>query len=110
MQTETVLARCFDDTQIKKIFQTHRAFDNRHFIVSWRIFLEGHSKQKIKNFDNIIDDEIRILNELSFENKIVKINKYVKDELQKIMSYLKLGRKFNDTKQIMIDKIIAHYK
>ena len=63
-----------------------------------------------KNFDNIIDDEIRILNELSFENKIVKINKYVKDELQKIMSYLKLGRKFNDTKQIMIDKIMTHYK
>ena len=63
-----------------------------------------------KNFDNIIEDEIRILNELSFEHKIVKINKYVKDELQKIMSYLKLGRKFNDTKKIMIDKIIAHYK
>jgi len=63
-----------------------------------------------KNFDNIIDDEIRILNELTFENKIVKINTYVKDELQKIISYLKIGRKFNDTKQIMIDKIIAHYK
>ena len=63
-----------------------------------------------KNFDNIIDDEIRILNELTFENKVVKINKYVKDELQKIISYLKIGRKFNDTKQIMIDKIIAHYK
>ena len=62
-----------------------------------------------KNFDNIIDDEIRILNELTFENKIVKINTYVKDELQKIISYLKIGRKFNDTKQIMIDKIIAHY-
>ena len=63
-----------------------------------------------KNFDNIIDDEIRILNELSFENKVVKINKYVKDELQKIISYLKLGRKFGDTKQIMIDKILAHYR
>ena len=70
----------------------------------------GRRSKSGKNFDNIIDDEIRILNELSYENKIVKINKYVKDELQKIISYLKLGRKFSDTKQIMIDKILAHYK
>ena len=70
----------------------------------------GRRSKTGKNFDNIIDDEIRILNELSFENKVVKINKYVKDELQKIISYLKLGRKFSDTKQIMIDKILTHYK
>ena len=70
----------------------------------------GTRSKSGKNFDNIIDDEIRILNELSFENKVVKINKYVKDELQKIISYLKLGRKFGDTKQIMIDKILAHYR
>lgn len=63
-----------------------------------------------KNFDNIIDSEINILNNLPLENKIVKINTYVKDELQKIISYLKLGRKFNDTKQIMVEKIINHYK
>jgi len=50
------------------------------------------------------------LNNLPLENKIVKINTYVKDELQKIISYLKLGRKFNDTKQIMVEKIINHYK
>jgi len=70
----------------------------------------GTRSKSGKNFDNIIDDEIRILNELSFENKVVKINKYVKDELQKIISYLKLGRKFSDTKQTMIDKILAHYR
>jgi prophage antirepressor-like protein len=70
----------------------------------------GTRSKNGKNFDNIIDEEIRILNELTFENKIVKINTYVKDELQKIISYLKIGRKFNDNKQIMIDKIIAHYK
>lgn len=63
-----------------------------------------------KNFDNIIDSEINVLNNLPLENKIVKVNTYVKDELQKIMSYLKLGRKFNDTKQIMVEKIINHYK
>ena len=33
----------------------------------------------------------------------------LKDELQKIMQFLKIGRKFNDTKQIMAVKIIEHY-
>jgi len=63
-----------------------------------------------KDFENQIDNEIIILNNLTFENKVSKINIYVKDELQKIMQYLKITRKFNDTKQIMIDKIIYHYK
>jgi prophage antirepressor-like protein len=63
-----------------------------------------------KDFENQIDNEINILNNLTFENKVSKINMYVKDELQKIMQYLKITRKFNDTKQIMIDKIISHYK
>ena len=63
-----------------------------------------------KDFDNIIEEEIKILNELTLENKIAKINVYVKDELQKIMTYLKIGRKFNDTKQTMTEKIIEYYK
>ena len=63
-----------------------------------------------KDFENQIDNEINILNNLTFENKVSKINMYVKDELQKIMQYLKITRKFNDTKQIMINKIISYYK
>ena len=63
-----------------------------------------------KDFDNIIEEEIKILNELTLEHKIVKINLYVKDELQKIISYLKIGRKYNDTKQTMTEKIIEYYK
>ena len=63
-----------------------------------------------KDFENQIDNEINILNNLTFENKVSKITMYVKDELQKIMQYLKITRKFNDTKQIMINKIISHYK
>ena len=63
-----------------------------------------------KDFDNIIEEEIKILNELTLENKIAKINVYVKDELRKIISYLKIGRKFNDTKQTMTEKIIEYYK
>lgn len=63
-----------------------------------------------KDFANRIDEEIKILNDLTFENKVSKINIYIKYELQTIMQYLKIPRKFNDTKQIMIDKIISHYK
>lgn len=63
-----------------------------------------------KDFENHIDNEINILNNLPYEDKLTKIDIYVKDELQKIMQYLKIPRKFNDTKQIMCEKIVNYYK
>ena len=63
-----------------------------------------------KKFDDIVESEAEILKNLTKENRISKVNIYVKDELQKIMQFLKIGRKFNDTKQIMAAKIIEHYE
>jgi prophage antirepressor-like protein len=63
-----------------------------------------------KDFDDKIEEEIRILNEIPMENKESKINYYTKDELQKIVSFLKIGRKYNDTKDILCAKIIDYYK
>ena len=37
-----------------------------------------------------------------------KLDTYVKDELQKLISYFEIGRKYNDTKQIMKDKLCQY--
>ena len=63
-----------------------------------------------KKFDDIVEKEVEILKNLTKENRVSKVGIYVKDELQKIMQFLKIGRKFNDTKQIMAAKIIEHYE
>lgn len=63
-----------------------------------------------KKFDDIVKSEAEILKSLTKENRVSKVGIYVKDELQKIMQFLKIGRKFNDTKQIMAAKIIEHYE
>lgn len=63
-----------------------------------------------KKFDDIVEKEAEILKNLTKENRVSKVGIYVKDELQKIMQFLKIGRKFNDTKQIMATKIIEYYK
>ena len=63
-----------------------------------------------KKFDDVVEKEVEILKNLTKENRLSKVGIYVKDELQKIMQFLKVGRKFNDTKQMMAAKIIEHYE
>ena len=63
-----------------------------------------------KKFDDVVEKEVEILKNLTNENRVSKVGIYVKDELQKIMQFLKVGRKFNDTKQMMAAKIIEHYE
>ena len=63
-----------------------------------------------KKFDDVVEKEVEILKNLTKENRVSKVGIYVKDELQKIMQFLKVGRKFNDTKQVMATKIIEYYE
>jgi len=37
-----------------------------------------------------------------------KFDDIIQDELQKLISYFEIGRKYNDTKQIMKDKLYQH--
>jgi hypothetical protein len=60
-----------------------------------------------KNFHTVIEDEIKTLRELPALDREVKIEKYTKDELQKIMQFLSIGRKFYDRKDSMKAKILA---
>ena len=63
-----------------------------------------------EQFDEKLEEEINILESMLQDDREVKLNIYVKTEVHKIAQYLKLGRKYNDTKQIMINKILLHYK
>jgi prophage antirepressor-like protein len=67
-------------------------------------------RQYGKKFDDIVEKEVEILKNLTKEKRVSKVDIYVKDELQKIMQFLKIGRKFNDTKQMMASKIIEYYE
>jgi len=62
-----------------------------------------------EKFDQIIQDEIAILKNLSDDTRSLKLDTYVKTELHKIAQYLELGRKYNDNKQSMINKIKKYY-
>ena len=61
-----------------------------------------------KKFDDMIQDEIKTLETMSSKEIEEKLDTYIKDELQKLISYYKIGRKYNDTKQIMKDKLCQY--
>jgi len=37
------------------------------------------------------------------------LEKYIRDELVKIAQFLKIGRKYNDTKSVMLEKVKEHF-
>lgn len=58
-----------------------------------------------EKFDLVIDQEVSQIKQLSGNDLNLKLNKYVKIELHKIMTYLEIGRKYNDKKADCIRKI-----
>ncbi len=61
-------------------------------------------------FDDIISEEINMLQDLS-SNPIElrrKLGSYIKTKLHKIITFLKLGRKYNDNKQTCLEKILEY--
>ena len=60
-------------------------------------------------FDEVIEDEIKILSEMNVEDRTKKLEKYIRDELNKIAQFLKIGRKYNDTKPVMLEKVKEHF-
>lgn len=61
-------------------------------------------------FNDVIDREVETLGNLSATERLNKLPTYTRDELHKILQYLKLGRKYNDTKQCVIEKIAKYYE
>jgi hypothetical protein len=63
-----------------------------------------------KNFDNVLGEEIAILNNLGQSERIEKLEKYTKVEIQKIAHALGLGRRASDNKETTKDKVISYYR
>ena len=63
----------------------------------------------IEYFSEKIEEEVKNLILMSKENIKEKLSAYVKIELYKIASYVQVGRKYNDTKKIMVDKLVKHF-
>lgn len=65
-------------------------------------------RSKLGNkFDDKIEDEVNILKSSSVTEVEEKLKTYVKIELHKIMTFMNIGRKYNDKKQDCIEKIMA---
>jgi prophage antirepressor-like protein len=61
-------------------------------------------------FDEVIEDQIQILQNLASVEEIhKKLQLYTKRELQKLCQYLELGRKYNENKQDIFIKIADHF-
>ena len=60
-------------------------------------------------FDENIKEEVDILNSLSDIELKEKLSTYVKTELYKIATFVKVGRKYNDNKKKMNDKLYNHF-
>ena len=61
-------------------------------------------------FDDKIEEEIDIIRNLSIDELRKKLDVYVKIELCKIISFLNIGRKYNDKKNDLVDKILSHFQ
>ena len=60
-------------------------------------------------FDDRLESEVNLLRTLPPDERHTKIETYVKDELRKIIQYLKLGRKYNDNKQDLVEKVQRYF-
>ena len=60
-------------------------------------------------FDDVIEDEINKLSEMNVDDRTKKLEKYIRDELNKIAQFLNIGRKYNDTKAVMLEKIKEYF-
>ena len=60
-------------------------------------------------FDDMIEDEINKLSEMNVDDRTKKLEKYIRDELNKIAQFLNIGRKYNDTKAVMLEKIKEYF-
>ena len=60
-------------------------------------------------FDYVIEEEINTLKSLHVFEREQKIQTYVKTELNKIATFVGVGRKYNDKKQDMVNKLLIHF-
>lgn len=91
----------------KNIFNKDRFEGNRNVCKTCRNKQTSH---RLNDFDKSIEEEEKYLNSIDdYEEFISYLDKFTKRPLQKILQHLKIGRKYNDNKQDVKNKIINYY-
>jgi len=61
-------------------------------------------------FDEIIEDEMKTLQELEDDERNIRLCTYTKRDLQKICQFFEIGRKYNDSKEDSFQKIKKYFE
>ena len=62
-----------------------------------------------EDFDTIVEKEVEILRSLGKDDRDKKLNMYIRDQLYKIATFCSVGRKYNDTKPTMYNKLVLYF-
>jgi len=91
----------------KNIHNKDRFEGNRNVCKTCR---NKQSANKLNDFDKNVEEEEKMLDSIQDYDELESyLNKFTKRPLQKIIQYLNIGRKFNDNKQDIKNKILNYY-
>ena len=62
-----------------------------------------------EDFDDIVAKEVEILRSLGKDDRDKKLIMYIRDQLYKIATFCSVGRKYNDTKPTMYNKLVLYF-
>ena len=91
----------------KNIRKKDRFEGNRNVCKTCRNKQTAH---RLNDFDKNIEEEEKLLNSIDdYDEFISYLDKYTKRPLEKMLQHLKIGRKYNDNKQDVKNKILNYY-
>jgi hypothetical protein len=91
----------------KNIRKKDRFEGNRNVCKTCRNKQTAH---RLNEFDKNIEEEKKLLDSIEdYEEFLSYLDKYTKRPLEKMLQHLKIGRKYNDNKQDVKNKILKHY-
>jgi phage anti-repressor protein len=91
----------------KNIHKKDRFEGNRNVCKTCRNKQCAH---RLNEFDKNIEEEEKLLDSIEDYDELVSyLDKYTKRPLEKMLQYLKIGRKYNDNKQDVKNKILNYY-
>ena len=91
----------------KNICKKDKFEGNRNVCKTCRNKQRAH---RLNEFDKNIEEEKELLDSIEEYDELVSyLDKYTKRPLEKMLQHLKIGRKYNDNKQDVKNKILKHY-
>jgi hypothetical protein len=70
----------------------------------------SQARSRHDEFDDIIEDEVKTLQELDDDDRYARLTTYTKRDLQKFCQFLELGRRYNDNKDDLFEKIKKYFE